>query len=210
MIHSAFLRITISALILTAPLSATAQGTLATLSAGDLVHVRAPGTGPEGLRGTVDRVTADSLVIRLVRSQDRRAFATDSLWRLDLARHYAAPAGRVATDAGIGTVAGLLVGAGLVRIAQITRPDCGECAFGPTPEERRLWADENSRELVLGALAAGAVGGAVFAWRRVRRGMTEWRRIPLDDSSPGASSARAPRDVALGIGAYSVLVAWSF
>ena len=190
-------RCLVCALALGSPLALNAQHSLDSVRTGDLVHVRARATGAEGVRGVVERTDGDSLVLRAGRGQERRAFAVDSLWRLDLARHYPAPARRVAFDAGIGAGAGLLIGAGIVKLGQIVRPDCGDCAFGPTSEEERLWADENSRETKLGALVGGAAGAALLAWRRVRRGVTDWSQVPLSSSASGAGVGRTPRYLTL-------------
>lgn len=200
----------LGALAVASPVRANAQRSLDSVRTGDLVHVRAPTTSTEGLRGIVERVDGDSLVIQVSRSQGRRAFATDSLWRLDLARHYKASVGRVAFDAVIGASAGLLIGAGVVKLGQIARPDCEDCAFGPTPEEERLWAEENSRETKLGALVGGGIGAALLAWRRVRRGVTEWYQVPLRASSSEAGGREGRRHVTLDAVESGLAITWRF
>lgn len=176
-----------SAVLLTAlALPVSAQPTLETLPVGSRVRVQAPGLPLEGVQGTLSAPITDTIRLQPSRSP-LLALLVDSLWRLDYRTHVAATAESKRRHGFIGAAFGAAAGAALMIGVQRAFPDCSDCRFGPTEEEREAWAREDRINTVLGALGGALIGRWYKARRHAARGGPGWARLPVPKDTLGGN-----------------------
>ena len=195
------------ALMLFAPSSATAQVPLADVERGAEAGVWARGLKLEEYFGRYLGLANDTLVFEREGGALLRV-PLDSLWRMRVYRRKPATRRSMQWALGKGAAIGAAIAAGGTILWQRSNADCGECRFGPTPDEEKRWQRED-RLVLAGTTAAGAmVSGWYFARRHRKHGIQFWERVL--PPSRGASLERPARDDSRWAIVAPGVLAWRF